>query len=274
MKKLHFSEIMNLLLVAVIIVLIFRLTPAYTSQTAERETIQKSVKTPVEKAEKKEKNSELKILSDSVLQLPNPAFDSEVSVEYALANRRSQRNFTNKALSSREISQILWAAYGVTKPYEKPAFLRGGLKTAPSAGGRYPLEIYLLAGNIADIPTGLYKYIPAGHQLKKLHSRDVRSELAEAALNQLMLQEAPAGIVYTAIFERNTSKYGDRGRERYVPMDVGHTAQNVYLQATAMGLGTCAVGAFYDDKVAEVLELPDEEEPLMLMPLGYYKGKE
>jgi SagB-type dehydrogenase family enzyme len=269
MNKIRFSEVMNLLLVAVIIILIFRLTPA--DQSPQRQT--KEVETKQKKENATNTGSkEFVALSDSIYQLPEPRYDSDVSVEETMANRRSRRDFKDQALTSAEISQILWAAYGITKPYDEPAFLRGGLKTAPSAGARYPLEIYLLAGNITDIPVGLYRYIPEGHKLKKIHHRDIRSDLYKAALEQAMIKEAPADLVYTAIFERTTSKYGERGKDRYVPMDIGHSAENVYLQSIALGMGTCAVGAFNDTEVKEVLDLQEKEEPMYIMPIGYYNA--
>jgi len=152
---------------------------------------------------------------------------------------------------------------------DRPA-LRGGLRTAASAGALYPFEIYVAVGNVKGIEAGLYKYISEEHKIVRLIDKDIREELCAAALGQKMVQEAPATIAYSAIYERMTKKYGDRGRDRYVCMDLGHSAQNVYLQAEAMNLGTCAIGAFIDEKVAEVLQLTAEEEPLYLMPIGYY----
>jgi len=103
---------------------------------------------------------------------------------------------------------------------------------------------------------------------------DIRSELCIAALEQPMIKEAPVSIVYTAVFSRTTDKYGQRGRERYVCIDLGHSAENVYLQVEALGLGTCASAAFIDEKMAIVLQLPKEEEPLYIMPIGYNKKQD
>jgi SagB-type dehydrogenase family enzyme len=271
MHKIRFSEIMSLLLIGVIIILIFRMTPYQQGTLHQPEQKEETTeKSPGEK----EKNTSFAAVSDSIYQLPSPRQEGNVSVEEAIANRRSRRDFSDKPLTSTEISQILWAAYGITKPMEEPAFLRGGLRTAPSAGARYPLNIYLVAGNITDIPDGLYLYISKNHQLKQIHNRDIRKELASAALDQLMLQEAAADLVFTATYERTTSKYGERGKERYVPMDIGHAGQNVYLQVEALGLGTCAVGAFTDEEVRKVLKLPEERKPLYIMPLGHNKPKQ
>jgi len=199
--------------------------------------------------------------------LPSPVTDGNMSVETALANRRSHRNFQNRAISAQQLSQILWAAYGITLPNPHPA-LRGGLRTTPSAGATFPLEIYAVVGNVEGIEPGVYRYIADGHKIVRVIDRDVRSELAEAALGQRMVREAPASVFFSAVFSRTTGVYGERGR-RYVYMEIGHSAQNVYLQAEALGLGTCAIGAFTDNRVRQLLELPAEEEPLYLMPIGY-----
>jgi SagB-type dehydrogenase family enzyme len=201
--------------------------------------------------------------------LPAPNTDGDVSVEKALANRRSYRNFQNIELSQEQLSQILWAAYGITEPRENPAFLRGGLRTAPSAGALYPFEIYVIVGNVKGIDVGVYKYVSQEHKLIQTIDKDVREELCTAALGQKMVKEAPVTVFYSAIFSRMTDKYGERGRERYVCMDLGHSAQNIYLQAEALQLGTCAIGAFIDKDVSVVLQLPEEEEPLYMMPVGY-----
>ncbi|MCK4662274.1 MAG: SagB/ThcOx family dehydrogenase [Bacteroidales bacterium] len=220
-------------------------------------------------------NSTLKTISDnkndsSFIKLPEPKYYSEISLEETLLKRRSVRDFKNKPISISDISQILWAAYGITKEIENsPAFLRGGLKTAPSAGALYPLEIYLVAGEIEKLEKGIYKYLPEKHALKLIIKGDFREELYRSALNQKMIKDAPANIVYSAVYERTTNKYGERGKKRYVCMDLGHSAQNVYLQATALGLGTCAIGAFNDDRVKTTINMPAEEEPLYIMPIGW-----
>jgi SagB-type dehydrogenase family enzyme len=205
----------------------------------------------------------------SGILLPEPRYDGSVSVEKALKGRRSIRAYAEAPLSLSEISQILWAAYGITFTSERmPPFLRGGLKTAPSAGALYPLEIYLAAGSVEGLDPGVYRYLPDGHRLIPVSSGDVRQDLSSAALNQSLVKAAPAVLVYSAVFSRTTGKYGDRGRQRYVCMDLGHSAQNVYLQAFTLEIGTCAVGAFNDEAVKKVIGMPEEEEPLYIMPLG------
>lgn len=206
-----------------------------------------------------------------LIKLPEPSFNSDYSVEEALLNRRSIREFSDEALSLKEISQILWAAYGITEERSHPTFLRGGLRTAPSAGALFPLDIYLVAGNIDGLEAGVYKYIADGHSLELHATGDIRDDLAMAALKQDFIKDAPATLFYSAIFSRTTQKYGDRGEERYVCMDLGHSAQNVYLQCISLGLGTCAIGAFTDDMVSSVMMLTNEEVPLYLMPVGKIK---
>jgi len=208
--------------------------------------------------------------SSDVIYLPTPQLDGSVSVEKALYNRRSQRDFQNMEISLEQLSQILWAAYGITLSRTDFEFLRGGLRTAPSAGGLYPLEIYVAVGKVEGFESGLYKYIAQGHKIVQISNEDIRAKLCSASYGQKMIEEAPASIIFTAIFGRTTNKYKERGRERYVCMDLGHSAQNVYLQAEALGLGTCAIGAFSDEHIAKIMQLPKEEEPLYIMPIGHY----
>jgi len=201
--------------------------------------------------------------------LPPPQTDGSMSVERALAGRRSRRHFQDRALSAQQLSQILWAAYGVTLPAPNHPGLRGGLRTAPSAGALYPLEIYVIVGNVQGIEPGVYRYISGEHTLVQIASGDLRAQLSDAALGQRMIRDAPATVLFSAVFGRTTGRYGQRGR-RYVYMEVGHSAQNVYLQAQALGLGTCAIGAFSDARVRRLLQIPADEDPLYIMPVGYF----
>lgn len=193
--------------------------------------------------------------------LPAPANRGKVSLEAVLSRRKSRREFSNEALTAKQLAQILWAAYGMNA---------SGTRTAPSAGGTYPLEVYALIGRVEDIEKGVYRYLSSQHQLVRVIERDIKKELAGAALGQVMIADAPVCLFFSAVYERSMQRYGHRGRERYVCMDLGHAAQNVYLQAEALGLGTCAVGAFNDQAVRSVLRLPAEEEPLYIMPVGKY----
>lgn len=182
-----------------------------------------------------------------------------MSVEQALLERRSVREYAAEPLTLAEVSQLLWSAQGITHP--------SGLRTAPSAGALYPLEIYLLAGEVTDLKDGVYRYRPEGHQLLSVLEGDLRRDLSRAALNQPSLQDAPAVIVIAGVYERTTIKYGERGI-RYVHIEVGSASENVHLQAVSLGLGTVFIGAFHDDGVREVLQLGTDEQPLGLMPVG------
>lgn len=168
-----------------------------------------------------------------------------------------------------EISQLLWAAYGITEPLpDGPAFLRGGKRAAPSAGARYPLELYLVARNVSGLAAGVYWYQSEGHRLVQLSTEDRWEALSESAFHQPHFRTAAAAIVWSAVFERNMVKYGQRGRERYVCMDLGHSGENVYLQAYALKVGTCAIGAFTDILLKQAIGMTKEEEPLYIMPVG------
>ncbi len=202
------------------------------------------------------------------VNLPPPARDGGLSVEKALAERRSVREYSNEPLSSAQVSQLLWAAYGITQPLPGIPELGGGFRAAPSAGALYPLELYLVAGAVTGLEPGIYRYRPAPHDLMLVLTGDRRRWLCQAALGQTMVRDAPASLVYSAVFSRNTAKYGERGRRRYVCMDLGHSAENVYLQCGSLGLGTCGIAAFHDDAVRLVTRLPENEEPLYIMPVG------
>jgi SagB-type dehydrogenase family enzyme len=198
--------------------------------------------------------------NSETIKLPEPTVDGDVSLEQALLSRRSIREYRDQPLELEEVSQLLWAAQGVTDRSR-------GFRTAPSAGALYPLELYIVVGNVHGIPEGVYRYEPDAHELAKVGQRDVRDELSHAALEQSWVREGAAVVVFSAVYERTTSKYGQRG-VRYVDMEVGHAAQNVCLQAAALDLGTVVVGAFQDDQVRQIMGMPDAEDPLYLMPVG------
>lgn len=194
------------------------------------------------------------------LKLPRPTLRGEVSAEEALARRRSVREYSRKPLTLEEISQLLWAAQGVTGP--------DGERTAPSAGALYPIELYVAVGNVGGLAPGLYRYRPRTHRLDAVVAgRDLRAKLSEASLDQKCVKNGAAVVVIAAVYERTTRKYGESGRS-YAQMEVGHVSQNIYIQAAALGLGTVTVGAFEEDEVGEILGLSESETPLALMPIG------
>jgi len=189
------------------------------------------------------------------VSLPAPDLKGQVSVEEALARRRSVRQFAAKDLTLEQVSQLAWAAQGITDQ-------RRGLRTAPSAGALYPLEVYLVK------PDGMFRYLPQSHRLLGLSADDLRARLSQAAHGQPSVREAPLDFVIAAVYERTRVKYGARA-DRYVPIEAGHVGQNIHLQAVALGLGSVSVGAFDDKEVAAALDLPGDQEPLYIIPVGY-----
>jgi SagB-type dehydrogenase family enzyme len=197
---------------------------------------------------------------DSIIELPEPRYGSNTSVEEALQKRRSVRNFGNHSITLADVSQLLWAAQGVTLPSR-------GFRTAPSSGATFPMEIYLVAGNVSGLPPGVYHYDHSSHRLVLRQNGDRRNELADSALGQAAIRQAAVNIVIAGIYERTTRRYGDRGI-RYVHIEAGHVAQNVALQAVALELGSVPVGAFDDENVQRMLGLPSDEVPLYILPIG------
>jgi SagB-type dehydrogenase family enzyme len=192
-------------------------------------------------------------------RLPKPKTDGEISLEKALAERRSVRDFVREPLTLQQVSQILWAAQGETA--------RDGLRTAPSAGALYPLESYLQAGDVQDLEPHLFHYQPHGHELVRVVDGDHRERLAHAASEQSWIAEAAAVLVLCAVYGRTTRKYGERGR-MYVHMEAGHVVQNVGLEAAALGLGSTVVGALEEEVVRRILRVPKRQVPLCLIPIG------
>jgi SagB-type dehydrogenase family enzyme len=186
--------------------------------------------------------------------LPSPRVDGQVSLEAALQGRRSVRSFGDTPLTIEQIGQLLWAAQGVTDDE--------GHRTAPSAGATYPLELDVVTAD------GLARYLPDGHRLAWRGAVDLRATLAEAALGQAAVLEAPLVLVISGVQERTAARYGKRA-ERYVAMEAGHAAQNVLLEAVSLDLGAVLVGAFDDVAVRRLLGLADGEAPLYLVPVGH-----
>ncbi len=195
--------------------------------------------------------------------LPEARSTGEVPLEQAIAQRRSVRDFTDEPLALADAAQLLWAAQGITS--------RSGGRTAPSAGGLHPLQAHLVAGDVSGLAAGVYRYRPATHDLVLLRSGDTRAGLARASLDQSAIAAAPASLVLAADPSRTEATYGTRA-DRYVAMEAGHAAQNVYLQATALGLGTVCMGAFTDDAVRRILGLAAGVDPLYVMPVGHSRG--
>ena len=194
-----------------------------------------------------------------IVPLPEPRRRGEMTLEETLQLRRSVRSYTTEPITLPHLSQLLWAAQGITS--------EEGFRTAPSAGALYPLETYVVAGNVKGLPPGIYKFIPSGHELMNIREGDFRKALSEESFDQQHIEEAAVDIVIAAVYERTTEKYGQRGR-RYVHMEAGHVGQNICLQAQSLDLGVCANGAFDDDEVKKVLGLPEDEDPLYIISVG------
>ncbi len=198
--------------------------------------------------------------SGPTIVLPQPDRSGGLGLHAALDARRSVRDFNGDALTLEQVGQLLWAAQGINDPR--------GYRTAPSAGALFPLELYLVVGAVDGLSPGLYHYDPRAHALTPLMEGEMRPTLAGASLGQTCVGQAAVTLVFAAEFERTTGRYGQRG-EQYVYIEVGHAAQNVYLQAAGLGLGVVAVGAFEVDEVGALLALPEEFAPLYMLPVGH-----
>lgn len=195
-----------------------------------------------------------------VIKLPTPSFKSSISIEEALLYRRSKRFYKDLPLTTQELSQILWASQGISDPDYK-------FRTCPSAGALYPLEVYISILKVEGIESGIYKYISEKHEIIQLYKNHKRDELYEASLKQEWIKWAPVVLIICASFYKTKARYGERGI-RYIYIETGHCAQNIYLQCVSLSLGTVAVGAFDDDEISKILNLPKFEFPTYLMPIG------
>ena len=188
-----------------------------------------------------------------VVKLPAPRTTGGIPLDQALAARRSVRDFASTPLTWSEIGQLLWAAQGITHDE--------GKRTAPSAGATYPLELYVATAD------GLFRYRPNEHTVTRVTARDVRRDIQRAAGGQDAL-DAPAVFAFAAVPARTAGRYGDRAM-RYVQIEIGHAAQNLLLEAVALGLGAVPMGAFSDADLHRVLGLPTDRVALYLVPVGH-----
>jgi len=192
------------------------------------------------------------------IELPKPQYTG-MTVEEAIEKRRSVRNYSTKPISKAQLSQLLFAAQGVSgKMYGK------GLRTAPSAGALYPFEVYVVVNNVQDLARGIYHYSVLDHAIELVKSGDFRNQITDAGLKQEMLGDAGVTFVLSAIFDRVRHKYGERGF-RYVYMEAGHISQNIYLQAVSLGLGSVCAGAFLDEKVNQLVGVDGREEAVIYL---------
>jgi SagB-type dehydrogenase family enzyme len=194
-----------------------------------------------------------------IVRLPPPRYEGPVSIEQALLQRRSIRTFSRDPLTVDDLTQLLWAAQGITHAQ--------GYRTAPSAGALYPLELYAVVGQMVGLAAGLYRYRGREHAIETRCGGDLRAGLSAAALHQRPVERAPVTFLFTGVYARMSAKYGSRGI-RYVDMEAGHAAQNLCLQAVALDLQSVVIGAFQDAAVRQIARLPADEEPLYLVPVG------
>ena len=200
------------------------------------------------------------------MDLPKPRTDGDISLEKTIKERRTIRSFTSEALTMEQLSQLLWAAQGITDD-------RGFKRAAASGGALYPMDIYAVVGRdgVEGIEAGIYYYEPNDHSISLISKGDFKAELAEASLSQKWMARAPLNLVITAEYGRICGRYGERG-VRYAIIEAGHIGQNIFLQAEALSLGAGIVGAFEDERVIKAINIPANHEPLLIMPVGY-KGK-
>lgn len=196
------------------------------------------------------------------MQLPAPLTDGPIPFENILANRRTVREYASEAMSIDGAAQLLWAAYGIT---EHGIWNR---RTVPSAGAIYPMEIYLIAGDIEEIGPGVYRYDAEEHTLEPMRAGDIRPDLAEACTQQEWMEHAPMAIVICTDFAKATSKYGERGAF-YAFFEAGHIAQNIYLQGESMGIGIAEVATFEDEELSGVVGQALNHRPLLVMAAGW-----
>ena len=189
--------------------------------------------------------------------LPAPNTDSDVSIEKTLLTRRSIREYTGEALTLQEVAQILWAAQGTTSTR--------GFRTAPSASATYPLETYLVVGDVEGLKEGVYRYQTKEHTLLKVLDGDKRPLLTRARMGRYFIEGGAIYIAFAGIYSRTGT---GEDAKKFVHMEVGHAAQNVYLQAVSMGMGTVVIGGFSAERSRETLELSINEVPLYWMPVG------
>ena len=197
------------------------------------------------------------------MTLPQPKTQGRMSLESTIKKRRTIRSFTSEPLTLDQVSQLLWAAQGITED-------RGFKRAAPSAGALYPMDLYAVVGTggVKGLSSGIYHYESRDHVVSLVSESDLRKGVARAALSQMWIAKPPLDLVITAAYERAAVKYGSRA-ERYAMIEAGHIGQNIFLQAEALGLGAGIVEAFHDEALIRVMGIPKDHAPLLIMPVGY-----
>jgi SagB-type dehydrogenase family enzyme len=194
----------------------------------------------------------------TVIKLPKPEYRG-MTLEETIKKRRSVRNYSGKPLTLLQLSQLLFSAQGITgSMYDQP------LRTAPSAGALYPFEVYVVVNNVTGVSQGIYHYAVLSHSLELIKAGNFRKEITSAGLKQEMLGDSDVTFVLSAIFDRVRHKYGERGF-RYTYIEAGHISQNIYLQATSLGLGSVSIGAFIDKEINRLIGVDGQKEAVIYL---------
>jgi SagB-type dehydrogenase family enzyme len=193
------------------------------------------------------------------IPLPPPDREGGNPIWPTIAARRSERDFVDRPLTIREISQLVWASVGLTSPSGELDY-----RAAPSAGALHPVETYIVSHNVDGLDAGVYHYAVTAHQLELIKPGDLRGEIEAATLGQDVARVASAVFVWTAVFDRCKWKYGQRAY-RYIYLDAGHVAHGVAVAASALGIGSCPIGAFYDDEMDSLLGVDGEAEGVIYL---------
>ncbi len=193
------------------------------------------------------------------IELPSFQPSRGMSLDQALKDRKSVRDFQARPISKGQLAYMLWASTGIQR-------IEGGyeFRTVPSAGALYPIETYLIANDVRGLDAGIYHYSIRAHQLEQLRQGDFRQQIAAAALGQGMCATAAVVFVWSAMFERCKWKYGQRAY-RYIYLDAGHITENLALAAISLNLGSCEIGALYDDQTNVILGVDGIEESTICM---------
>ena len=191
---------------------------------------------------------------EKIIPLPKPRFEKGLDFWTILKKRRSIRDYQTGSLSLVELAKLLWATQGITGGTISPWY-----RTVPSAGALHPIDTYLVINRVEEVPAGIYFFQVEDFSLQEKRTGDFSRPIASAALGQEMALTAAVVFVWVAVINRCRQKYRQRAY-RYIYLDCGHIGQNLYLAATAMNLGCCTIGAFFDDEVNALLEIDGQEE--------------
>jgi SagB-type dehydrogenase family enzyme len=199
------------------------------------------------------------IQNSKKIKLPKPKEITKKTLDFCIKNRKSIRDFTEEPINLDQLSYLLWASTGIQREEHGYEF-----RTAPSAGALYPIETYIVVNNVTDLANGVYHYSIKDHCLEEVKTGDFGIKTANGALGQGMCARAAVVFIWTTIFQRSKWKYGQRAY-RYIYLDAGHIAENLALVSTALGLGSCQIGALFDEEINEIVDVDGENESTIYM---------